>query len=117
MTQAELIAAMEAYGPMVYRLALCRMQNAADAEGDLMKRILIYLEDHAAEPITVADAAAHFGYSVGRFSHLFNERIFRLYWPMNFLKPFYIFDDIPTEWIFVFLSRTNIPPSISGDFI
>jgi len=50
-------------------------ENTADAEGDLMKRILIYLEDHAAEPITVADAAAHFGYSVGRFSHLFNERI------------------------------------------
>lgn len=50
-------------------------ENTADAESDLMKRILIYLQDHAAEPITVSDAAAHFGYSVGRFSHLFNERI------------------------------------------
>lgn len=50
-------------------------ENTADAEGDLMKRILIYLQDHAAEPITVSDAAAHFGYSVGRFSHLFNGRI------------------------------------------
>ena len=43
MTQTELIAAMEAYGPMVYRLALCRMQNAADAEDvyqDVFLRLL-----------------------------------------------------------------------------
>lgn len=50
-------------------------ENTADAESDLMKRILIYLQDHAAEPISQQDAAAHFGYSVGRFSHLFNARI------------------------------------------
>ena len=43
MTQTELIAAMEAYGPMVYRLALCRLQNAADAEDvyqDVFLRLL-----------------------------------------------------------------------------
>ena len=50
-------------------------ENTADAESDLMKRILIYLQEHATEPITVLDAAAHFGYSAGRFSHIFNERI------------------------------------------
>lgn len=50
-------------------------ENTANTESDLMKQILIYLQDHAAEPITVSDAAAHFGYSTGRFSHLFNERI------------------------------------------
>jgi len=50
-------------------------ENTTDAESDLMKRILLYLEEHATEPITVAQAAAHFGYSVGRFSHIFNERI------------------------------------------
>ena len=50
-------------------------ENIASAESDLMKRILLYLEEHATEPITVAQAAAHFGYSAGRFSHIFNERI------------------------------------------
>ena len=49
--------------------------NASDAESDLMKRILIYLQEHATEPITLSEAAAHFGYSAGRFSHIFNERI------------------------------------------
>lgn len=46
-----------------------------DAEQDLVKRILIHLQEHAAEPITVSQVAAHFGYSAGRFSHIFNERI------------------------------------------
>lgn len=32
MTQEQLAAAMEAHGDMVYRLALCRLQNHADAE-------------------------------------------------------------------------------------
>ena len=50
-------------------------ENASDAESDLMKRILIYLQEHATEPITVAQTAADFGYSAGRFSHIFNERI------------------------------------------
>jgi len=50
-------------------------ENASNAESDLMKRILIYLQEHATEPITVAQAASYFGYSVGRFSHIFNERI------------------------------------------
>lgn len=45
------------------------------SESDLLKKILIYLQEHAAEPLTVGEAAAHFGYSVGRFSHIFNERI------------------------------------------
>lgn len=45
------------------------------SEDDLLKKILIYLQEHAAEPLTVGEAAAHFGYSAGRFSHIFNERI------------------------------------------
>lgn len=51
------------------------VENKADDESDLIKRILIYLQDHAAEPITVSQVASHFGYSAGRFSHIFNERI------------------------------------------
>ena len=50
-------------------------ENTTDDESDLIKRILIHLREHAAEPITVTQAAAHFGYSAGRFSHIFNERI------------------------------------------
>ena len=50
-------------------------ENAATDEGDLIKRILMYLQEHASEPLTVSQAAAHFGYSDGRFSHIFNERI------------------------------------------
>jgi len=50
-------------------------ENASNAESDLMKRILIYLQEHATEPITVSQTAAAFGYSAGRFSHIFNERI------------------------------------------
>ena len=46
-----------------------------DDESDLLKRILIYLQEHAAEPITVTQAASSFGYSAGRFSHIFNERV------------------------------------------
>jgi len=46
-----------------------------DAEQDLVKRILIHLQEHAADPITVSQVASHFGYSAGRFSHIFNERI------------------------------------------
>ena len=50
-------------------------ENTADDEADLTKRILIHLQEHAAEPINVSQVAAHFGYSAGRFSHIFNERI------------------------------------------
>ena len=50
-------------------------ENTTDAETDLIKRILIYLQEHASEPVTVSQAASHFGYSTGRFSHIFNERI------------------------------------------
>jgi AraC-like DNA-binding protein len=49
--------------------------NTADDEADLTKRILIHLQEHAAEPLNVSQVAAHFGYSAGRFSHIFNERI------------------------------------------
>ena len=51
------------------------VENNADDESDLLKRILIHLQEHAAEPVTVTQTAAHFGYSAGRFSHIFNERI------------------------------------------
>lgn len=50
-------------------------ENTTDAEGDLMKDILVYMQEHAAEPLNVTQTAAHFGYSAGRFSHIFNERI------------------------------------------
>ena len=49
--------------------------NRSDAEADLIKRILKYLREHCAEPLTVAKVAAHFGYSSGRFSHIFNLRV------------------------------------------
>ncbi len=58
---------------LVDRIGL--VENKADDESDLIKRILIYLQEHAAEPITVSQVASHFGYSAGRFSHIFNERI------------------------------------------
>lgn len=51
------------------------VENKADDERDLIKQILIYLQEHAAEPISVSQVASHFGYSAGRFSHIFNERI------------------------------------------
>ena len=50
-------------------------ENTSDAETDLIKRLLIYLQEHFTEPVTVTDTASHFGYSAGRFSHIFNERI------------------------------------------
>jgi len=50
-------------------------ENTADDETDLIKRILIHLQEHSADPLTVSQVAAHFGYSAGRFSHIFNERI------------------------------------------
>ncbi len=50
-------------------------ENTADDESDLVKRILIYLQEHAAEPINVSQVASNFGYSAGRFSHIFNERV------------------------------------------
>ena len=50
-------------------------ENTANDEIDLTRRILIHLQEHAQEPLTVSQVAAHFGYSAGRFSHIFNERI------------------------------------------
>ena len=50
-------------------------ENTSDAETDLIKRLLIYLQEHFTEPVTVSDTASYFGYSAGRFSHIFNERI------------------------------------------
>lgn len=46
-----------------------------DDENNLIKRILIHLQDHASEPISLSQVASAFGYSAGRFSHIFNERI------------------------------------------
>ena len=42
MTEAYLSNAMNAYGPTVYRLALCRMQNTADAE-DVYQEVFLRL--------------------------------------------------------------------------
>lgn len=50
-------------------------ENAANGESDLLRRILEYVQAHAAEPISVADTAAYFGYSAGRFSHIFNQQV------------------------------------------
>lgn len=58
---------------LIERIGLC--DNTADDENDLIKRVLIHLQEHAADPINVSQVAAHFGYSAGRFSHIFNERI------------------------------------------
>ena len=44
MTEAYLSNAMDAYGPTVYRLALCRMQNTADAE-DVYQDVFLRLLD------------------------------------------------------------------------
>lgn len=49
--------------------------NEADSESDLIKKILTYIDNHAAEPLSVSGVAAVFGYSAGRFSHIFNQRI------------------------------------------
>ncbi len=69
---------LNAMGEALLALLIDRIgleENTADDESNLIKRILIHLQDHSAEPITVSQVAAHFGYSAGRFSHIFNERI------------------------------------------
>ena len=48
MTEAYLRNAMNAYGPTVYRLALCRMQNTADAE-DVYQEVFLRLWKQDAE--------------------------------------------------------------------
>lgn len=58
---------------LIERIGL--VEARASQESDLVKRILIYVQEHAAEPLSVADAASHFGYSAGRFSHIFNEHV------------------------------------------
>lgn len=49
--------------------------SEADAEGDLMRRILSYLQQNVSAPLSLRAVAAHFGYSAGRFSHIFNRRV------------------------------------------
>lgn len=51
------------------------MPSEADKESDLTKRIVSYLQENASSNITVESVAANFGYSVGRFSHIFNRQI------------------------------------------
>ena len=49
MTEQELSNAMRMYGDTVYRLALCRLQNTADAEDvyqDVFLRLLEQRSDH-----------------------------------------------------------------------
>lgn len=48
MTEAQLSNAMDAYGSTVYRLALTRMQNIADAE-DVYQEVFLRLWKQAAE--------------------------------------------------------------------
>lgn len=47
MTEQELSNAMKTYGDTVYRLALCRLQNAADAEDVYQDVFLRLLEQRA----------------------------------------------------------------------
>lgn len=49
--------------------------NENDAGSDLVKQILTYINENTAKPLTVSSVAAVFGYSAGRFSHIFNQRI------------------------------------------
>ena len=42
---------------------------------DILREILAYIDEHYAEPITLASAAERFGYSKCHFSRLFNARI------------------------------------------
>ncbi len=58
---------------LIERIGL--LPNTSDAGGGLIQRILLYVERHAAEPISVASTAAAFGYSEGRFSHLWGEQV------------------------------------------
>lgn len=51
------------------------VQTASDTQHSLIQNVLIFLQENAALPLTVAQVAAHFGYSEGRFSHLFNEQV------------------------------------------
>ncbi len=51
------------------------LPNTSDASGGLIQRILLYVERHATQPLSVASTAAAFGYSEGRFSHLWGEQV------------------------------------------
>ena len=51
------------------------IDNVSDDESSLIKRVLMHLQEHASEPISVSQVASVFGYSAGRFSHIFNECI------------------------------------------
>ena len=51
------------------------IDNVSNDESNLIKRVLMYLQEHASEPISVSRVASAFGYSAGRFSHIFNECI------------------------------------------
>ncbi len=50
-------------------------ERSGDAKSGLVQRILLYVQTHVAEPLSVASVASAFGYSEGRFSHLFNEQV------------------------------------------
>ncbi len=57
---------------------LSRRVGLVDAEstrGDLLRDILIFVNENAQTPLTAQSAARHFGYSAGRFSHLFNQGV------------------------------------------
>lgn len=45
------------------------------AEGDWFDGVLRYVYDNMDQPLTVGSVASEFGYSVGRFSHLFTQRV------------------------------------------
>lgn len=60
-------------GLLIERVGLTR--TSASEQTQMVRDVLIYLEAHLSEPLSVDQVAQAFGYSKSRFSHLFNERV------------------------------------------
>lgn len=55
---------------------LVGLRELADIHnGSLMRNVLTYLQENYRSPVTLRELAQRFGYSSGRFSHLFNDNI------------------------------------------
>lgn len=58
-------------GLLIERVGLAdQIDNAMTAKA---QEVLLYLQEHCLEPLTLEAAAQHFGYSKSRFSHIFNQ--------------------------------------------
>lgn len=60
-------------GMLITRVGLIPVSK--DARKDLMKDVLIYLQNNYQHPLRMETLAQQFGYSKSRFSHLFNETL------------------------------------------